>query len=633
MTALGRLVRAPAAPLLTLAAITALAAFLRFYDLDRVGLGNLFYASAIRSMGESAHNFVYAAYDPAATISVDKPPVALWLQVLSTKLFGYEGWAIALPMALAGTAAVPLIFFAARRSYVPTEGARHGRAEGSRQWTAVGLLAALILAIFPESVATARDSTMDALVMALLAGGAWLLVVAVEDRRPWLLVAWTALMGVAFNVKFFEGFVILPAAVLYVGWRWRDDWRGLLVPASVAIAVGFLVSLSWITFVELTPEDDRPLVMNDESNSAYGLAFRYNGLERVLPGEVTIFQPVGNAPASERLISVTNSFGVGNRGVLRLFEDTYGPLIGYSVLLALFGVVIAAWQRRDWILNGPGLLWTSWLVTGAVMFSASNRAAAHYTESYAPAIAVLGAVGIVEGWRLANRGNVVPIHLGVIALLIFARVRYEEFEPLSTNAFLAVGAVGMMASLLAVISRNRGRDRRSLPLVRNLLRGTSVTAVLAVSLLTSLWITFDAPGGGQITRPNPLDYTRADEPPPTVRQVPAEAMAAHAEREAPATRYAFATTDINDAGESIAYTGESVLPIWNEYLRMPILEESDLDDLFASGDVPFVLVETNRQRGGLLADVMPVIERHCSTTNIRGASSRFYETWDCRLDR
>jgi len=604
------------ATLAAVLAITGLGAFLRLYDLDRVGLGNLFYASSIWSMGQSFHNAVYAAYDPAGTISVDKPPVALWLQVLSTKLFGYEGWAMVLPMAIAGIVAVPLVFFAGRRSY------------GSTGAIAVGLLAAAVLAVFPESVATSRDSTMDALVMALLAAGAWLLIVAVEDRRPWLLVAWTALMGIVFNVKFFEGFVILPAAVLYVGWRWRDDWRSLIRPAGVAIVVGFLVSLSWITVVELTPEDDRPLVMNDESNSAYGLAFRYNGLERVLPGDVAIFQPVGNAPASERLISVTNSFGVGTRGPFRLFEDTYGPLIGFTVILALFGAVLALWQRRDWVLRGPGLLWLAWLLTGTVLFSASNRAAAHYTESYTPAIAVLAAVGIVEGWRLGSRGNVIPLQLALIGVLAFARFRYDDFEALSTSTFLTVGAIGVVAALAPFVSLARRRQR--FPIVRDVLRATSVTTVLGISLLTSLWITFDAPGGGQISRPNPLDYTRADEPPPLARQVPAEPMVAHANREAPGTRYAFATTDINDAGESIAYTGASTLPIWNEYQRVPVLEDDDLAARFASGEVPFVLVDVGRQRGGLLSEVMPIIEAHCSITAIQGASSRFYETWDCR---
>ena len=159
-------------------------------------------------MGESWHNFFYAAYDPAGTITVDKPPLALWFQVISTKLFGVSGVSIILPIALAGTIAVPLVFGATRRS--------HG--------IAAALLAATILAVFPESVATARDSTMDAMVMMSLAGGAWLLVDAVEGKKRWQIIAWAALMGVIFNIKFFEGFLVLPAALIYIGWSWRDEW-------------------------------------------------------------------------------------------------------------------------------------------------------------------------------------------------------------------------------------------------------------------------------------------------------------------------------------------------------------------------------------------------------------------------
>jgi 4-amino-4-deoxy-L-arabinose transferase-like glycosyltransferase len=67
-----------------------LAAALRFFDLGRAGLGSPFYASAIYSMGQSWHNFFYAAYDPLATFAIDKPPLALWLQTLSTSLLGYD---------------------------------------------------------------------------------------------------------------------------------------------------------------------------------------------------------------------------------------------------------------------------------------------------------------------------------------------------------------------------------------------------------------------------------------------------------------------------------------------------------------------------------------------------------------
>ena len=39
-------------------------------------------------MGLSWHNFFYAAFDPAARLAIDKPPLDLWFQVASVKLFG-----------------------------------------------------------------------------------------------------------------------------------------------------------------------------------------------------------------------------------------------------------------------------------------------------------------------------------------------------------------------------------------------------------------------------------------------------------------------------------------------------------------------------------------------------------------
>ncbi len=65
--------------LVALLAITSCGGALRLIDIGRAGLGNEFYSAAVYSMGLTPHNFFYAAFDPAATLSVDKPPVALWL--------------------------------------------------------------------------------------------------------------------------------------------------------------------------------------------------------------------------------------------------------------------------------------------------------------------------------------------------------------------------------------------------------------------------------------------------------------------------------------------------------------------------------------------------------------------------
>ena len=66
----------------------------------------IFYAAAARSMSMSWHNFVFAAFDPAGTISVDKLPGALWVQALSVRLFGAHTWVVALPQVIEGALTV-----------------------------------------------------------------------------------------------------------------------------------------------------------------------------------------------------------------------------------------------------------------------------------------------------------------------------------------------------------------------------------------------------------------------------------------------------------------------------------------------------------------------------------------------
>src|SRR5258708_574351 len=82
--------------------ITDVAAALRFAEIDDVS-ANPFYDAAVRSMSLSAHNFFFGAFDPGAILSIDKPPLDLWLQVGSVKLFGWNTLALRLPEVLGGT--------------------------------------------------------------------------------------------------------------------------------------------------------------------------------------------------------------------------------------------------------------------------------------------------------------------------------------------------------------------------------------------------------------------------------------------------------------------------------------------------------------------------------------------------
>ncbi len=137
--------------------IALIAAFCDFYQLQANGYANLYYAAAIRSMMQSWHNFFFVSYDPGGFVSVDKPPLGFWIQTISAKIFGYSGFSILLPEALAGVASVIVLYVLVRRAFGDV----------------AGLLAALALAITPISVVTNRNNTIDSLLVLTSLLAAW----------------------------------------------------------------------------------------------------------------------------------------------------------------------------------------------------------------------------------------------------------------------------------------------------------------------------------------------------------------------------------------------------------------------------------------------------------------------------
>jgi len=180
-----------------LATILALSAFLNLFRLTSNGYGNTYYAAAIKNMLTSWHNFFFATFD-AGFMSVDKPPLGLWIQEVSAKLFGFYGWSLLLPQALASLLSVALLYHLVRRAFGPP----------------AGLLAALALALTPIVVATSRNNTMDMLVVLSTLLAAWAFIVAVETGRlRWLLVG-AIVIGLGFNIKMLEACLVLPALYL-----------------------------------------------------------------------------------------------------------------------------------------------------------------------------------------------------------------------------------------------------------------------------------------------------------------------------------------------------------------------------------------------------------------------------------
>ena len=71
--------------LLGLLAATAL---LYLWGLGASGWANSFYSAAAQAGSESWKAFFFGSSDAANSITVDKPPVSLWLMALSVRLFG-----------------------------------------------------------------------------------------------------------------------------------------------------------------------------------------------------------------------------------------------------------------------------------------------------------------------------------------------------------------------------------------------------------------------------------------------------------------------------------------------------------------------------------------------------------------
>ena len=150
---------------------------LRLWHLDQNGYGRQYYAAGVRSMMDGAHAFFYNAFDPAAFLSIDKPPVALWMQVLSARLLGFSAFSVMLTQVVLGVLSVWLLHRLVARPF--------GRA--------AALVAALCLALTPISVAVDRSNNTESALTLVLLLAAWALLRATEVASGRLLVLAMAL--------------------------------------------------------------------------------------------------------------------------------------------------------------------------------------------------------------------------------------------------------------------------------------------------------------------------------------------------------------------------------------------------------------------------------------------------------
>jgi 4-amino-4-deoxy-L-arabinose transferase-like glycosyltransferase len=442
--------------------LVALAAALNLWALARNGWANDYYAAAVRSMSSSWHDFLFASLDHSGVMTVDKPPLSLWVQALSVRAFGYHPLSVLVPQALMGVASVVLLYDLVRR--------RFGRLGG--------FVAGLALALTPIAVAVSRHNNPDALLVLCCVAALWCAVRALEHGRTrWLVLAGVC-VGLGFETKMGVALVVVPGIAL--AWLWAAPAaRGRLHALRQLLAGGVamvLVGGAWPALVELVPAAERPWVSGTSDNRVLSLIFEYNGLGRV-DGQAGGPGGIGGS-----------MFG-GAPGPLRLLGEALGGQVGWLLGFVVVGglAILASCRlrradaRTGWLIAVGGAF-----ATTAVLFSAASGIFHPYYVSllapFAAALVGAGAAQLADRTRSARVLAPLAIAAGVIVELV-VRSRYPG--QLSWLAPVLVPVAVAAAVVLAVSHRSAPRRIAMLAAVGALLLAPAAWALDTLGYATS----------------------------------------------------------------------------------------------------------------------------------------------------
>jgi 4-amino-4-deoxy-L-arabinose transferase-like glycosyltransferase len=441
-----------------LAVLLGLAALLYLWGLSKNGWANDYYSAAVRSMAGSWHDFLYGSFDAKGLMTLDKPPLALWVEALSVKLFGFNSLAILVPQALMGVASVGLLYDLTRR--------RWGRIAGT--------VAGLALALTPVIVAVSRHNNPDALLVLCSVAALWCFMRALDKASDkaaagkgatkWLVFAGVC-VGLGFEAKMGAALMVLPGMAL--AWLWVAP-RGRIIALRQLLWAGaamLAVALAWPVLVWLTPAASRPWISGTNDNSIWSLIWEYNGFGR-LEGQT-------GGPAS--FGGGGGTFG-GETGVLRLLNESLGGQAGWLLGAALAGGIgIAALSRlrradprTGWIIAVGG----AFGITAIAFSFAGGIFHPYYTSLLAPfAAALVGAtVGQVLAAEHPTRSASGPVTLGQV---VDGR-HYREAVAARIVGAIAIG-LGAIVELVVIDNSATDLDWLVVPLV--------IVAVAAVAAL------------------------------------------------------------------------------------------------------------------------------------------------------
>ena len=364
----------------SVAALLIATGVLYLWGLGAQGWANDFYSAAVQAGTKSWKAFFFGSSDSANFITVDKPPASLWVMEISARIFGVNSWSILVPQALAGVAAVGLLYLTIKRWF----------------GAVAGLIAGAAMALTPVGVLMFRYNNPDALLVLLMVAAAYAVTRAIEDGKTKWLVWAGVFLGFGFLTKMLQALIVLPVfalAYLVAGppKLGKRMWQLLIGGGALIVAMGW-----WIAVVELWPKDSRPYIGGSTDNSVLDLVFGYNGFGR-LTGNETGSVVGGGGPGQ--------AGAWGPTGWTRMFNSSWGGqsswLIPAALLFGAVGLVIAGRAGRLDRMRAAIIIWGGWLfVTGAVFSLGEGIIHEYYSVALAPAIGALVGIGVTMMWTI-----------------------------------------------------------------------------------------------------------------------------------------------------------------------------------------------------------------------------------------
>lgn len=592
-----------------LGVVALIAAALRFANLQMLGYVNHYYSAAVVAMLRSPGNFFFVAAEPGGAVSVDKPPVGLWIEAISGYFFGVNTFGLLLPQMLSGVLSAILVYHLVRRTF----------------GTAAGLVAALALAITPVAVATDRNNTIDSMLILCLLLTAWAFLKAAETARLRWLMTGAVLTGVAFNIKMLEAFLPLPAfAALYffgAPARWWTKLGQLFLAGVVILAV----SLSWPVAVDLTPPDQRPYVGSSADNSELNLIVGFNGLQRLLGrggqssplttllngnqtqgpgrgGSPGGFGPFGQRPGNTNPFApVTNIGGTGGMsftgqpGLFRLAIPPLSNQLGWLLPVGVFGAVLLVFRARPrWPIarkHQSLILWGGWLAAGIAFFNVAGFFHEYYLAIIAAPLAALAGIGAGELWNIRERHPWIAANL----LLPIAGTTLW-YQLVNAGAFLASPwwaplAVGLLTGGAVLVLGGISRTWREAAL-------PGYAAVVAAVLLTpGIWAGLTTAYASE-NQSLPSAYTgRPSNPPDNGGLMVDSGLLDYIEPRTAGFEYLMAVPSAMQGSDYVIATGRPVLYLGGFLGQDKVVDAQSLAGMVAAGRLRFIYWDA-RNAGG-----------------------------------